>query len=68
MNPETIHPEIKDMTKSETFIEYVFITKPGGFVKVNINKIIPKDSIESYLKEVGIQYGGDCTNLSRISK
>ena len=68
MNPETLHPEIKDMAKNETFVEYVYVTKPKGFVRVNINKIILKDNVESYLKELGIQYGGEVTNLVRYSK
>lgn len=69
MNPEVQHPEIKTMTKNDTFIEYAFITKPGGsMLKVSINKIILKDTVESYLKELGVQYGGVCTNLVRISK
>jgi hypothetical protein len=68
MNSEILHPEIKDMAKNETFVEYVYVTKPSGMVRVNTNKIILISNVEEYLKELGVQYGGDVTNLVRYSK
>ena len=68
MNSEILHPEIKTMAKNETFVEYVYVTKPSGMIRVNTNKIILKSSVEEYLKELGIKHGGEVTNLVRISK
>lgn len=50
MNPETMYPELKEMKDSEMFIEWAYITKPSGYLKIHIKTVINKKSRDIFVK------------------
>jgi len=57
MNPEMQYPELKNMKENEMFVEWVYIVKPMGVLKLYIKKIIPKKERNAFVKALKVEYG-----------
>lgn len=56
MNPEVQYPELKHMKDSEMFVEWAYIVRPAGLLKLYLKKIIPKKERNIFVKALMLEY------------
>jgi len=48
MNPENQYPELKTMAGNAMFIEYAILLKGESYIKLPINRVMPKNELNDY--------------------
>jgi hypothetical protein len=56
MNPEIQYPELKEMKSGEIFIEWAYIVRFTGILKLYLRKIISKKEQNTFIRALKTEY------------
>lgn len=66
MNPEIMYPELKEMKNDEIFVEWAYVIRPSGVLKLHVATMIQKKAKDTFVRALKQKYGEEEIELVTI--